>query len=62
MIKLKTGVRILHGRPVIIQKLDIPVKVNPHDSECNWFYEYVVVELGTIETKNAWLWDGESIE
>jgi len=55
---IKTGYQIMHGRAVIIQELDEPVKVKPHDIECNWYYHFVVIELGRIEEKKAWLWDG----
>ncbi len=55
---IQTGATTICGRNVIIQELDEPVKVNPLDDECTWHYWFVVVELGTIKEKKAWLWDG----
>lgn len=49
-IETQTGCIILHGRPVIVQKLDPKF----HDTG----YKYVVIELGRIAEKQAWLWDG----
>tara|TARA_R100000900_G_scaffold1326_2_gene2842 strand:+ start:8146 stop:8322 length:177 start_codon:yes stop_codon:yes gene_type:complete len=49
-IETDTGVVMMHGRPVIIQKLR---KEYHHDG-----YKYVVIELNTIAEKRAWLWDG----
>ena len=45
-----TGVIIMHNRPVIVQKLDPKF----HDTG----YKYVVIEIGRIQDKQAWLWDG----
>ena len=46
----ETGVIILHGRPVIVQKL--------HPKFHDTGYKYVVIEIGRIADKQAWLWDG----
>ena len=55
---IQLGAQVMYGRNVIVQELQEPVKVNPYDLECNWYYYFVVVELGTIKEKKAWLWDG----
>ena len=49
-IETQTGCIMLHGRPVIVQKLDPKF----HGTG----YKYVVIEIGRIEDKTAWLWDG----
>ena len=45
-----TGVIIMHNRPVIVQKL--------HPKFHDTGYKYVVIEIGRIADKQAWLWDG----
>lgn len=53
--QIRTGVQMLHGRAVIIQELDEPIRDNENP---DFVYYFVVVELGRIEEKSAWLWDG----
>ena len=57
MRETDTGVIVLHGRPVIVQRLH-PSYIALMGGEENFPYKYVVVEIGRIEDKTAWLWDG----
>ena len=60
MSELETGVVILHGRPVIIQKIEpsFVTLMEGLNGKGSFPYRYVVVEIGRIEEKAAWLWDG----